>query len=247
MSTDTIVFLITMGFTLIIHGGLTYLVVKKQDYSLISGFYNRPEEEQQQLIENGYPQAIGRLLFYTFIILFISVILALFQIPYGFEIGMLLFLIVLLGGSIYVQKYELKHKRKKYYWITGIVAAIVITFVIVLGYLGLEEHDVIINDRQLKVTGLYGVEWPIDEIDRVKLLDELPDVVAKSNGFAAFNRLKGSFRLKEPYGGGGKLFVYKGRAPYVYIEKDDDYIILNQKDGSETQKLYDQLLEKISE
>ncbi|MGG3681757.1 DUF3784 domain-containing protein, partial [Aeribacillus composti] len=81
MSTDTIVFLITMGFTLIIHGGLTYLVVKKQDYSLISGFYNRPEEEQQRLIENGYPQAIGRLLLYTFIILFISVILALWGCP----------------------------------------------------------------------------------------------------------------------------------------------------------------------
>lgn len=244
MSTDIIAFLIIMGFTLIIHGGLAYLVIKKKDYSLISGFSNRPEEEQKQLIENGYTQAIGKLLLYTFIILIISVILALLRVPYGFEIGLAVFLIVLLGGSIYVQKYELKHKRKKYYWTTSIVAVIVLAFISILGYFGFEENEVVIDERHLKVSGLYGVEWPIDKIDQVKLMDELPEVVVKNNGFAAFGRLKGTFRLEEPYGK-GKLFVYKGYEPYLYIAKDDDYLIINYKTKKETKKQYERILEKM--
>ncbi|MGG3739160.1 DUF3784 domain-containing protein [Aeribacillus pallidus] len=244
MSTSMIAFLIIMGFTLIIHGGMTYLVLKKKEYSFISGFYNRSKEEQQQLIENGYPQAIGKLLLYTFIILFVSVVLALIRVPYGFEIGLGLFLIVLLGGTVYVQKYELAHKRKKNYWISGIITVIVIVFVTVLVYFGFQENEIIIDDQHLKVTGVYGVEWPIEEISQVKLLNELPEVIVKTNGFAAFGRLKGSFRLEKPYGG-GKLFVHNGYEPYLYVEKGDDYIILNRKNNNETQKLYDELLEKV--
>jgi len=244
MSTSTIAFFIIMGFTLIIHGGLTYLIIKKKEYSFISGFYNRPKEEQQQLIKNGYPQAVGKLLFFTFIILVVSVLLALFRVPYGFEAGLGLFVLVLLGGVVYIQKHEIAHKRKKNYWISGTISVIVIIFIVVLGYFGFQENEVVIDNDSLKVTGMYGVDWPIEDISEVKLLNELPEVIVKTNGFAAFGRLKGHFRLEEPYGG-GKLFVHKGNNPYFYVAKGEDYIIINRKNSNETKKLYDKLINKI--
>jgi len=40
---------IVMCFVLVIHGGLTYLIVKKKKYSLLSGFANRPEQHMMRM------------------------------------------------------------------------------------------------------------------------------------------------------------------------------------------------------
>lgn len=239
MSSGIIAFYIAMGWTLLITGGLTYLILKKKQYSLISGFNNKSKEEQEQLIENGYPQAVGKLLMYTWILLFASVLLQLFGVPYGFEVGMSLFLIVLLVGMVYVQKYNLIDQRKKYAIIVGIVSIFVFALIVGLGYLGFQDENPTVENGELKIRGMYGVNWPIEEIDEVKLLEELPEVELKTNGFAAFNRLKGEFRLDEPYGK-GKLFVYKGYSPYLYIRKGDDFIILNSKDPEKVYELKEQ-------
>lgn len=43
MNTGTLIYIITMGWALIIQGGITYLFSKKQDYTLLSGFSNLPK------------------------------------------------------------------------------------------------------------------------------------------------------------------------------------------------------------
>lgn len=43
----------------------TYLILKKKVYSLVSGFNMKSDEEQQQLIKKGYPQAVGRGMLYV--------------------------------------------------------------------------------------------------------------------------------------------------------------------------------------
>ena len=39
---------------------LGWAIRKKEGYWLISGFANRPKEEQEQLISNRYPTKVGR-------------------------------------------------------------------------------------------------------------------------------------------------------------------------------------------
>lgn len=243
MSTGTIVFIITMGFSLLIHGGLTYLIVKKKDYTLISGFSNRPKEEQEELIKNGFPQALGKLLQTTFVLLLLSFILYFLPIPYGFEIGMGIFIVVLLVGSIYIHKYEVEKKKRRGYWLAGFFAVLLVGIGILFFY-SLKDETITINDSQIKISGIYGVEWTLSEIEQVQLLDELPKVDFKSNGFAAFDRLKGSFHLEAPYGE-GKLFIYKNYPPYLYLEGKNQYIILNRKNSQETETLYQQLIKKL--
>ncbi|GAA0342598.1 hypothetical protein GCM10008967_36290 [Bacillus carboniphilus] len=236
MGSGAIAFYIVMGWTLLITGGLTYLIVKQKNYDLISGFGNKTKEEQEQLIQNGYPQAIGKVLLHTWIILLISFILGIFQVPYGFGIGLAIYLIYLLVGMVYVQKYYLVDKRKKYGVLTSVFSLIVLLGVGGLAFAGFQDEKPEVKDGVFKIHGMYGVEWPIEDIDEVTLLDKLPEVKLKSNGFAAAGRLKGSFRLEEPYGK-GKLFVHKGYSPYLYIQKDDEYLILNRKNQDELYEL----------
>ncbi|MBS4201810.1 DUF3784 domain-containing protein [Bacillus sp. FJAT-49732] len=241
MSTGTIIFIIVMGWALIIHGGLTYLIVKKKEYSLISGFLNRPKEEQEYLIQNGYMEALGNIFKITFYLFAATFIAGLLPIPYGFEIGLAIFLLALLGGLIWMQKYEVPHKRKKMYWITGGIMAVTIALVGGLTIAGWVDNEVTVNQENFKISGMYGVEWTIEDITSVELLEELPEVIMKSNGFAASGQLKGRFQLEEPYGS-GLLFVNGKNKPYLYVTTKKDYLILNRKNSEDTKNIYESLL-----
>ena len=61
MSPAKIGMIILFGWIAIILGGLTYLIFKKKDATLISGFSNRPKEEQEQLKKSGFIEALVKL------------------------------------------------------------------------------------------------------------------------------------------------------------------------------------------
>lgn len=244
METNTIILIIVMGWALVIYGGLTYLIVKKKEYSLISGFLNRPKDEQEFLKENGYIEALGKVFKITFYLFVATFLLALLPIPYGFEIGIAIFLIVLMGGIIWVQKFEVPKKRKKMYWISSVIAIVTIGIVGGLTIAGFTDNEITVNQKGLEISGMYGIEWPIEEIQSVELLDALPKVITKSNGFAAGNQLKGRFRLEDPYGS-GLLFVKGQTGPFLYVATDSDFLILNRDDTQDVHRLYESLLKNL--
>lgn len=136
MSTGKLIYIITMGFTLISFGGITYLFKKKKDFSLLSGYSKRPEEEKQYLQESGYLKAMSNVFFTSFWIILVTFIVGLFPIPWAFEIGMSVFIIYLMIGFIWVQRYEVPHKRKKMYWLSGILSGGTLIFIAVIATLG---------------------------------------------------------------------------------------------------------------
>lgn len=233
--------IILLGWVGIILGGFTYLTVKKKDSTLISGFSNRPKEEQEQLKKNGYVGAVGKLLLATFIIYVVTYVLWIFSVPYILEVGFSILLLGVLFGTIWLQRYEVPHKRKKMYWIMGILTFVVVVSIGVLTYFGLLENNVTIEDEMLIVSGMYGVEWKLSEIETVELLDDLPNVKVKTNGFATEGQLKGRFLLEKPYDGGLLYVRTKAGPPYLYVTTADDYFILNRTDEQETKTLYETL------
>ncbi len=235
-----IIFLIIMGWTLLIYGELTFLVVKKKDYFLLSGFANRPEEEQAYLKQNGYIEAVGKLLMVTFSLLALSFLLGVFSVPYGFEVGMAIFLIVLLAGTLWLQRYEVPRKRKRNYWLIGIITGIIVIFIAFLSIFGYQENDMVVVDNTLVIEGMYGDNIPIDQINKVEKIDQLPEITAKTNGFAMSNRLKGKF-LTEKSEESIRLFIAGKSSYYVTVETEEGLIIFNRENESELDKLYQQL------
>ncbi|MEN2467296.1 DUF3784 domain-containing protein [Ornithinibacillus sp. FSL M8-0202] len=243
MTTGMLIFIVVMGWILIIHGGMTYLIVKKKEYSLISGFYNRPKEEQEYLIENGYIEKLGKIFVYSFYILLLAILLTVFRVPYGPLIGFSLFTVFLLGGLIYLQKYELPHKRKKSLWIIVVISTITVGIIAVGVFIGSTNNDIIIENEKFIISGMYGDEWAIDDIAKVELLDELPAVLKRTNGYSSENVRKGQFKLEDPYGQ-GKLFVAGKEGPFLYIAFDDSYVILNRESKQETVDIYEKLIQE---
>ncbi|MDV2581377.1 DUF3784 domain-containing protein [Alkalibacillus haloalkaliphilus] len=239
MSQGMIGYIIVMGFTLMIMGGLTFLMYKYKDYTLISGFSNRSKEEQEQLIKNGYPQAVKRLLLNTFLILLLTFVVSLFRVPFSMEVGFSFLLLYVLIGMVWIQRYELQAKRKRGYWITGSVAAVTFVAVIGLTVWAFMPNELTIENDELKISGLYGVEWPTTDIEEVELLDEMPPILVRTNGFALQNLSKGHFRV-EDYGS-ARLFLREDHRPVLYVATEDDQLFINHPDESQVQQWYEAL------
>ena len=78
--------------------------------------------------------------------------------------------IFLLGGIIYLSKYEVSEKRKKSYWFSSILTFVVIGFIAVLMYLGYQSNELIVKEENVEITGMYGYIWKKGDFKKITLL-----------------------------------------------------------------------------
>ncbi|MFI8574310.1 DUF3784 domain-containing protein [Rossellomorea aquimaris] len=214
----------------------------KKNYGLISGFVTRSKSEQEELIKNGYPQKTGSLMIYTAVGMLILLPLAFTSFPFVIEVQFVFMLVFLMGGFIYLSKYEVSGKRKRSFWISSTLFVVVLGFVSVLTYLGYEKYDLIVKDEEFEVTGLYGELWLLEEVEEVELMEDMPEVTWKINGFGLSTMSKGQFKVK---GYGKSLLFIQKEAPYIYIRVDDQHIFLNGGNPGETKEWYEELSKNI--
>jgi hypothetical protein len=229
-----------VAFLLLLFG---WAVRNKEAYWLISGFATRPEEEQQQLIENGYPQKIGTLLIATAVGMIMLLPLSFTPFKYAMEVQFGFMLVFLFGGFIYLSKYEVPEKRKRSYMIGSVFFIVVNGFVGVMLFLGYQDYELIANKDTFEITGIYGDEWEFQDIKRVELMEEMPEVTWKQDGYGLSTMAKGKFTV-EGYGS-SLLFIQKGSSPYLYIELKNKKIFINGHNSKETRAWYDQLVQKV--
>jgi len=91
----------------------------------------------------------------------------------------------------------------------------------------------------VKIHGMYGelVRW--DNIDSVRIIDELPTIQRRTNGSAIGSKLKGHFMTKEM--GSVKLFVDTSKRPYILLETEGRKIIFNFDTPDETMKIFNEI------
>ena len=212
----------------------------KHAYWLISGYTTRPKEEQQQLIENGYPQKTGTLMIYTAIGMLVLLPLSFTSFTYTIEVQFGFMLIFLLGGFIYLSKYEVPQKRKRSYIISTSLLVGMSIFIGVLMFLGYQDYQLLTKKASFEITGIYGDQWPYEEIVQVELMDEMPEVTWKENGFGLAKMAKGFFTVKDY--GSSLIFIKKDYSPYLYIELKNKKIFINSNNPKQTRGWYEELV-----
>ena len=236
------VHIVVQLFVIVLFFILGWAIRFKHQYMLISGFNNRSEEEQNILIENGYPQKTGNLLIMTAVGMLILFPLVFTSFLYSIEVQYGFMTVFLLGGFIYVSKYEIPVKRKRSYWFASIFTVLVIGFISVLFFLGYQLNELVVNEETFEITGLYGDEWKVEDIEKIELLNEMPIVTYKENGFGMPDLSKGYFHV-EAYGS-SLLFIRNG-GPYLLIEMKDEIIFINGENSEQTQSWYEQINEAL--
>ncbi|MEH7177720.1 DUF3784 domain-containing protein [Neobacillus vireti] len=122
---------------------LGWAVRKKEGYWLISGFATRPKEEQEQLIKSGYPKKVGGLLILTAIGMLILLPLLFTSFKFAMEVQFGFMFIFLMGGLIYLTKYEVPKKRKRSYIISISLLILVIGGISVVSYFSYQGYELV--------------------------------------------------------------------------------------------------------
>lgn len=153
-----------------------------------------------------------------------------------------------LFSSIYIatlrsemQSAQLKHKNTRKSLI--IATSIIVLFSVSVFYPYYKDLNVILKSNYMEITGIYGTTIMYKDIKEIQLLNSLPHISYRSNGYSIGTVKLGNF--KEKNGNVLKLYTHSDSC-FIYI-KDKDNIVyyMSKKQNNDTRALYNNLVECV--
>ena len=232
-----------VGFSLIVLGFLV-----KKFPNLIAGYNTMPAEEKAKVDVKGLTSHMrNSLIVIGFLMILITRLSILFELsisPFFIVVG------TILPGTLYMvigsQRYMKKASRSMSK--TGMIIGVVVisvsaVLVTVLIFTGTRSPQFDIVGNQLSISGMYGGDILVRN---AQLLEKLPSIKMKTNGFSLGENKKGNFKLEEF--GQCKLFIESMAGPFIYLESNDgDKIIISTKSRAKTEELLSELQQSISQ
>lgn len=124
-----------------------------------------------------------------------------------------------------------------------VAAALGAAFALGLGGLLAAQHrapTVTVDASALTIeSALYDARVPLSEVRDVALVEQLPRVLARTNGYATGETLRGWFRVEGL--GEGRLYVEAEHPPFVVVKHAQGFVIVGFADAARTRQLHDQL------
>ena len=227
---------ILISITMVALGGI---VKYGKQYWLIAGYNTMPKEKQKNVDIAGLAGFMGNCSFGLGAFVLAGTLVSSLWYPNLFPAVILLFL----GGIIFMviraQKFD-KNKRSKQ---EGLVLIIALAFTaLILGGIGgmlIYGHlspGVEVKPEGIVISGMYGTTIPSEEITGISLENEIPKILTRNNGFNSGEVNKGHFTLDGL--GRGRLYLESSKGPFICIFTKSGYIMINYKDPSRTEVLY---------
>lgn len=152
-------------------------------------------------------------------------------------IHLILALVIML---VYMVKFI---KLGAYKGVAGTIAIAVVVLavcaIIPLLIVGNQEPEITVTDRQMQISGIYGNDYNLSDIESVTLQDECPVTTFKSNGFAMGKIKKGHFNVQND---GNCLLFLSGTGKCIRIKTKSEVIYINFADETVTMDLYGKLV-----
>lgn len=128
---------------------------------------------------------------------------------------------------------------RTYMWVGMIVISGSAVFVGYLFYNGLNESTLSIQNQTIVIAGNYGERIDESDIGSIQLVNHLPKLSARTNGFSTGDVKKGYFKTID--GETVKLFMHSRQTPVIVIEKKSGKRIFYSLDSDSNQALFQQL------
>lgn len=159
-----------------------------------------------------------------------------------FWLEMLVPLVVLLAGGVAMYALWLQGAPKSVRYVVWPALAITLGLVCYMMVQGLAQTRVEVGDSVLQINGMYSLEIPYDQIERIDLSSEPPHATLRTNGFAANGICKGYFKLE----GGERCFLDTDAriSTYIYVYRKNDFpVVFNVGDDAQTRLVFERLNE----
>lgn len=239
---------ILIGFLLILTGIAIHIL---KWYFLISGYNTISKAKKENVDTEGLGKLMGVFLYLNGALLLLYGILQLlgYRLNTVFLIGFIFlstsYLLIKAqkyDGNLYDENGKLREGAYKSMALP--IGIVIISFigVAILMFFSSRPTNISMLDEGLQIHGMYGSTYSWNNIENVRLIDELPYIEIRTNGSAIGPHLKGHFRTREM--GSVILFVNRDKPPFIYLESSGRKIIFNLKTETETQKAYEEIKSK---
>lgn len=241
MSQFTALIMFSVAALLIVVG---VLVKYGKCYFLISGYNTMSPEKKKNVDVEGLGRFLAHRVFIMAGLIVLGGVSGILGYLWGPVITFIGIMVVCCITLIGAQKFdgntrtpEGKTKPSVYL----IVGFIILIFAAIVGMtiMAARESHVDIDGDVIRISGIYGAEIPLREIEAVRLTEEIPVIKRKTHGFDFGPILKGYFSIEGI--GRVKLILRQDAPPFVWIRYRDEWIIVNYKEPSRTRRLYLQL------
>ncbi|MBP1868613.1 DUF3784 domain-containing protein [Clostridium tertium] len=206
---------------------------------MISGYNTQSKEEKARVDIEKVAKHMGRMCYLIAFIIFIGAIISDY-----FEISIIPFVIILIiiifGYLIYLQRFDHNKKSKAEIIVMIIIGFITFSILIITFSFGNEPNDLIIKDEAIVIDGSYGTTLKRKDIKSIELVDDIPEIRIRSNGYSDGGVIKkGDFKLKS--GEKVKLYIQSNKGPYIKISTINFDVYINYKDVSLTKQSFNNL------
>lgn len=215
------------------------LIGKFRMYGLIAGVNTASEEQKENMDLPAMGKAIALM---CYGIALANIIPAALNYYLGFPlyVSPILTVAIVLFSLVWIQRYDHNVKSRE----TTMKAVKVLVIVAVVGGILLTqvigEHKVIITDTSVKVSGMFGKTFPLEDVVSIREVQEMPRVTLRTNGLGLGSIQRGQFRLE----GAKKAYLYlsKREGPYIEMVTKDYPVYINFKDSETYRNTLESLL-----
>lgn len=207
---------------------------------LLSGYNTMTEEERANFDLKGFLKQFKS--FHIFLGLSFGILGSLLFYQWGQNVvGWFLGLFPMLAYLVFIiraRRFDQNPPRYSY-WAIGALLVCIIGVSTLLIY-GDQNIDFVVQDQKVHISGMYGAEFEIDDIQSFRLVDDLPPISSRVNGFAMDPVFKGYFRTKA--GDRVKLLVLSKASPLLYIQLKNGEKIYYVPEDRSAEKEFEQIV-----
>lgn len=226
--------------------GIGYLVKENNAKYVLSGYNSLSAEEQKKVDIKLYIAYFKKFHFFLGVSLLILGLLLLYIFDTNVA-GIFMGIYPILGYIYFIwtsQEYYADIRGTKSKTTLGVIV-LVITVLFVSGIFlkGNQEDLVFIEKDKLIIEGFYGEEIPISEIENIVLVDTLPHITSRKNGYSSGDVRKGYFQTG--FRKRVKLILNSNEKPYLFIRTKGNRNIYYSLREEKNKELFEKINKEI--
>ena len=118
--------------------------------------------------------------------------------------------------------------------LSSLLLLVILVGIISIFYFGFKENEIVFDNNQIEINGMYGKKIQADELEIIQLLEKTPKIKYRSNGFALGTIRKGYFKTID--GEKVLLVLNSSQKPLIFIKtKSESKIYFSAKEHSNTE------------
>lgn len=227
---------------------IAFIVNENNAKYLLSGYNTMSENERQKFdIKSYIPYFRNFHIFLGISLLVISLILLYLVNSVWSGIFLGTYPILAYVYFIWNTNQFVKVKSKKQNITTYLSMCVVLIIFIVIVYNlknSLNDNEIKMNGNKLEITGEYGTDLNIENIKSIELLDKLPEISSKANGFAVGTIKKGYFKTIK--GETVKLIINSQKTPILVLTTIDNQKIYYSSKEKSNEEVYKEVNRRIN-